>query len=49
MSQFSELETSTAIRVRRAKITDIPGILAVLDYHLLAKKDRFFSAKFQRR
>jgi L-amino acid N-acyltransferase YncA len=39
MSQFSELETSTAIRVRRAKITDIPGILAVLDYHLLAKKD----------
>jgi predicted GNAT superfamily acetyltransferase len=39
MSQFSELETSTAIRVRRAKITDITGILAVHDLHLLAKKD----------
>jgi L-amino acid N-acyltransferase YncA len=39
MSQLTELETNTAIRVRRAKITDIPGILAVLDHHLLAKKD----------
>jgi L-amino acid N-acyltransferase YncA len=48
MSHSTETPVSAAIRVRRARIHDIPGIMAILDYYLVSKKTSIIPAELEK-